>query len=264
MLGPEGRAVAANLLQALRFFGRAYAGSEIQDVPDISLIFCGVNYAAFNAALLAEPIENDKARLTQAIETAARRFRSRNLRWTCWLCDDFLGVMLRRETDRILGRSGLRPLTEAPGMYADRLLDPLHMLPALQVRPVDDAASRKAFADIMSVSFEIPENICRAIYGSDRAWSTDFRGYIGVADGTVVTTAGASISGDVIGLYSVATLPAYRRRGYAEAIMRQVIKQARDQAGAKRTVLQSTRSGLSLYQRMGYRTVTNFSVYIAD
>lgn len=67
-------------------------------------------------------------------------------------------------------------------------------------------------------------------------------------------------TGDVIGLYSVATLPDYRRLGYAEAIMRQVI----EQAGVPRTVLQSTRSGLSLYERMGYRMVTNFNVYIAD
>ena len=59
---------------------------------------------------------------------------------------------------------------------------------------------------------------------------------------------------------SVATLPAFRRLGYAEAIMRQVI----EEAAAAGTVLQSTRSGLSLYERMGYRMVTNFNVYIAD
>jgi hypothetical protein len=29
-------------------------------------------------------------------------------------------------------------------------------------------------------------------------------------------------------------------------------------------VLQSTRSGLTLYRKMGYRTVTTFNVYIAD
>jgi len=68
----------------------------------------------------------------------------------------------------------------------------------------------------------------------------------------------------VIGLYSIATLPQYRRQGFAEAIMRKVIHQARENAGVKRTVLQSTRSGFALYQKMGYRMVTNFNVYIAD
>ena len=56
---PEVRAVADNLLQALRFFGHARASSEIQDLPGVSLIFCGLNYAAFNAALVAQPVEGD-------------------------------------------------------------------------------------------------------------------------------------------------------------------------------------------------------------
>jgi len=79
-----------------------------------------------------------------------------------------------------------------------------------------------------------------------------------------VTTAAMTMTGDVVGLYSIATLPQYRRLGFAEAIMRQIVKAASESAGATRTVLQSTRSGLALYQKMGYRIVNNFNVYIAD
>jgi len=264
MPGPEARAVAVNLLAALRFFGRALAGSEIQDLPDVALIFCGLNYAAFNAALVSGPLDNDTTKLLRLIQSAALRFNARNLRWTCWLCDDFVNGDLRHESVRLFARNGLRPLTEAPGMYAENLEAPRRELPALEVQPVADAAMRKAFARIMSVGFEIPENICLAVYGSERAWTGDFRGYVGIAGGTPVATAGACITGDTVGLYSVATVPAYRRHGYAEAIMRAAVKDAQTRAGVSRSVLQSTRSGLSLYQQMGYRVVTNFSVYIAD
>jgi ribosomal protein S18 acetylase RimI-like enzyme len=72
------------------------------------------------------------------------------------------------------------------------------------------------------------------------------------------------ITGDVIGLYSVATLPQHRRLGFAEAIMRQVIEQAQRSRGVSRMVLQATSSGFSLYEAMGYRTVTSFNVFIAD
>jgi GNAT superfamily N-acetyltransferase len=260
----EVRAVAENLMQALRFFGHARASSEIQDLPGLSLIFCGLNYAAFNAALLGQPVEGDGKELARLIQLSAQRFDARNLRWTCWICDDFLSRRALRDADRIFSRYGLRPLTQAPGMYTPKLLAPFHKLPPLDVRPVTDAETRKAFAEIMSIAFEIPAAVCTAIYGSEFAWTGGLQGglqgYVGYADGKAVTTTAAMLTGDVVGLYSVATLPPYRRLGYAEAIMRQVI----EQSGAAGTVLQSTRSGLSLYERMGYRMVTNFTVYIAD
>lgn len=260
MAEPEVRAVAENLLQALRFFGYARKTGEIQDLPGVSLIFCGLNYAAFNAALLSQPIDGDDCELSHLIELSAAQFESRNLRWTYWVCEDFLNNSLKREAARIFRRHGLRPLTEAPGMYTAELLPPQRPLPPLEIRPVTDERSSTAFAEIMSIGFDIPYSVCSAVYGSEGAWTGGLRGYVGFSNGAPVTTAAAMITGDVIGLYSVATMPQHRRRGFAEAIMRQVI----EKSGVTRTVLQSTPSGLALYQKMGYRTVTNFNVYIAD
>ena len=264
MQDPEIRAVAENLLLALRFFGHARKGGEIRDLPGVSLICCGLNYAAFNAALLAAPLDGDGAELSRLIQLSTRHFGSRNLRWTYWVCDHFLAKPLRRDASRIFSKHGLRTLTEAPGMYAERLLPPQRQLPALEVRPVESHETRHAFAEIMAVAFDIPFSICAGVYSSESAWRGELRGYVGYAKGAPVSTAAVAITGDVIGLYSVATLPHYRRLGYAEAIMRNVIEQAHPNTGVTRTVLQATRSGLSLYEKMGYRTVTNFNVYIAD
>jgi len=264
MLGQESRAVAENLLEALRFFGQAREDAEIVDLPGVSLIFCGLNYAAFNAALLAEPIQGEAGELDRLIETAAARFDARGLRWTYWLCEDFLGQTLRRQSSRIFHRRGLRPLTEAPGMYTERLAPPEHKLPDLDIRPVVDAPTRTAFADIMSASFEIPHSVSTSVYGLERAWNGSFRGYVGYASGRAVTTAALVITGDVAGLYSVATAPQHRRLGFAEAIMRHVVQEAYRTAGVQRTVLQATSSGYTLYEKMGYRAVTTFQVHIAD
>jgi ribosomal protein S18 acetylase RimI-like enzyme len=103
-----------------------------------------------------------------------------------------------------------------------------------------------------------------SVYGAERAWKGTFQGYVGYSNGRAVTTAAAVITGDVIGLYSVATLPQHRRLGFAEAIMRHVIQQAQQTRGISRSVLQSTSSGFSLYEAMGYRRVTSFSVFISD
>jgi ribosomal protein S18 acetylase RimI-like enzyme len=260
---PEIHAVSDNLLQALRFFGYARKTGEIRDLPGVSLIFCGLNYAAFNAALLAQPVATGDE-LSRLIAASAKHFDSRNLRWTYWACDDFLDQTLLRNAPNIFQRHGLRPLTEAPGMYTDALLPPDRPLRPLDVRPVVDQQTREAFAEIMAIAFDIPYSVCSAVYGSDHGWNGQLNGYVGFVDGRPVTTAATTITGDVIGLYSIATLPQYRRQGFAEAIMRNVIDHARETAGITRTVLQSTRSGFALYQKMGYRMVTNFNVYIAD
>jgi ribosomal protein S18 acetylase RimI-like enzyme len=264
MLEEESRAVAENLLEALRFFGQARADAEIRDLPGVSLIFCGLNYAAFNAALQAQPIEGDADELGRLIDLSAAHFHARSLRWTYWLCEDFMKLSLRREAPRVFKRHGLRHLTEAPGMYADRLAPATRHLPPLDVRPVGDEATRAAFSEVMSTAFEIPHSVSLSVYGAERAWKGTFQGYVGYSNGRAVTTAAAVITGDVIGLYSVATLPQHRRLGFAEAIMRQVIREAQATRGVSRTVLQATSSGLSLYEAMGYRTVTSFNVFIAD
>jgi GNAT superfamily N-acetyltransferase len=264
MLEPRSLAVAGNLLRALRFFGEARNTGEIRDFPGISLIFCGLNYAAFNAAIIADPIDSDPRALDRIIETSSKQFESRNVRWTCWICDAFLGPSLHREANRIFNRHGLRSLTEAPGMYAERLAPPCHRLPPLDILPVNDDQTRGAFAHIMSVAFDIPYSICAAIYGAERAWMGELRGYIGFVKQQPVATTAAIITGDVIGLYSVATVPERRRQGYAEAIMRHVVDEATRTTGIEHTVLQATQTGMSLYKQMGYQIVTNFSVYIAD
>lgn len=260
----EALTVAENLLEALRFFGQARADAEIRDLPGVSLIFCGLNYAAFNAALQARPIDGDAQELGRLIDVSAEHFEARSLRWTYWLCQDFLKQSLRREAPRVFKRHGLRHLTEAPGMYTDRLMPTTRILPVLDVRPVDDEVTRAAFAEVMSTAFEIPHSVSMSVYGAERAWRGTFKGYVGYSNGRAVTTAASVITGDVIGLYSVATLPQHRRLGFAESIMRRVIQEARESRGVSRTVLQATSSGLSLYEAMGYRTVTSFNVFISD
>ncbi len=256
---PEIRAVSDNLVDALRFFGRARQDAEIRDLPGVSLIFCGLNYAAFNAALLTTPVGDNADQLERLVDVATAHFEARKLRWTLWLCDDFLSARLRMQAPHIFSRRGLRILTRAPGMYAESLLPSARTLPSVEVRRVSDARTRAAFSEIMSTAFDIPHSVSVSIYGAEQAWCNGFDGYVGFVHGRAVTTAASMISANVHGIYSVATLPQHRRRGFAEAIMRQILQRAPLQP----TVLQSTASGLSLYEKMGYRTITDFAVYIA-
>ncbi|MDQ6760337.1 MAG: GNAT family N-acetyltransferase [Acidobacteriota bacterium] len=267
-LNSEVTANAQNLLRAMRFFGRSRNTAEIHDVPGVTLISCGLNYAAFNAALLSEPVGPDPNSFRERIQIAGDHFRSRKVRWTCWFCDDYLHPGLRRrfsnETRNLFSEFGMSPLTEPAGMFADRLHPPRRPLPELEIRRVDSEATRRAYAHITSVAFEIPLTVCLDVYGSAEAWAGDFHGLVGYANQLPVTTTATVVAANVVGIYSVGTLPQYRQRGYAEAMMRQVLAAEKERTGIATSILQATQSGLHLYQQMGYRKITKFSVYISD
>jgi ribosomal protein S18 acetylase RimI-like enzyme len=256
--------ITENLTEAMRFFGRAREDAEVHELPGVSVIYCGLDYAAFNAGVLSKPIAGDSAALQERVHLAANHFARRKLRWSYWYCDDYVGKPFLRRAKSLLEQHGMSELTEAPGMITDRLAEPSRQLPALEMKPVADPATRSAFAHVTSIAFEVPWTVCREVYGTERAWSGSFRGYVGFANGMAVSTTAIVVTAGVAGVYSVGTLPAYRSRGYAEALMRQALDQVRNETGIQRTALQSTRSGFNLYSKMGYRRATSYTVFISD
>jgi ribosomal protein S18 acetylase RimI-like enzyme len=78
-----------------------------------------------------------------------------------------------------------------------------------------------------------------------------------MVDGAAVATTVIVEAAGAAGIYSVSTNPGWRRRGYAEALMRAAL----GERARGRVLLQSSRAGLRLYQKMGFRRVTRFFVY---
>ncbi len=260
----EARTITDNLAEAMRFFGRARDNAEVLDFPGASVVYCGLNYAAFNAAVMTGALNGDTVELARRITAPAVHFESRRLRWSYWYCDDLVGKPLIRQARHLLEKHHLGELTQAPGMIADQINPPTRILPPIEIRQVEDETTRFAFAHITSVSFDVPWNICKEVYGNERAWKGSFQGYLAYLNGDAIASTAVVMAAGVAGVYSVGTLPGRRRHGYAEALMRGTLERVRRRSGVERTILQSTRAGLNMYLRMGYRKATNFTVYITD
>ena len=255
------RIVDGNLRTALQFFGRASGRGCIVERDGLLLIDSGVNYAVFNIAMFTGPISTI-AELGFRVEIASAWYRERHTRWSLWVCDDLLAPSVRHRAAEVLHRVRLHPLTEAPGMLAERLQPLSRYLPSMEYRLVDNPQTRIDFAHLTTINFDIPFATSRAIDESHDAWNGDYVGYVGYLNRRAICTIALVIACDAIGVYSVSTLPEFRRHGYAEAFMRQVLQEATKVTGIERTVLQSTRAGHEMYRRLGYRDVTRFSVYI--
>lgn len=257
------RVVEENLRIAMRCYSRVSEAGEARDYPGIEVSYCGLKCSVFNSALLSAPADENEFK--RVLNLATVHFKQRGVGWTLWLCEDLLnGQALRRQAGSVMRDIGLDAIAYPPGMYAPRLDPPRQPAAELRIRRVSDAATRLDFAHLSSTVFALPFNTAQQIYSNEALWAAPMTGWVGYRDGQPVTLACVVIGGGAAGVYSVGTLPAFQRRGYAETIVRHALQEARAEAGTDATVLQSTAQGLKLYTRMGYRPVTKFGVYMYE
>jgi len=254
--------IEQNLRCAMRFFGAATGSGEIRQLPGSVAVFSGLDYGVFNIALLDSPVTQMEKGLEVRIAEVAHYFRDRTLRWSFWICEDLLDAAARRRARQSFADFGLWAISRPPGMFAPKLLPPARPLPEIECRKVSDQVTRQVFTEITAVSFEIPPAVAFAVYAQERAWKGDYQGYVGLVEGRPVAIVAVVAAAGVLGIYSLATLPIYRRRGYGEALLRAAAADAGQRTGIEPLVLQSTEAGYELYRRMGFRDSTRFSVYL--
>jgi ribosomal protein S18 acetylase RimI-like enzyme len=258
------RMVEDNLRVAMRFFGEATGSGEVRVTDGIEIVYSGLDYGVFNMALLARPVSSERD-LASILATAGRYYRERKSRWSFWLCEDLLDPAARRHSREIFTEAGMRAISRAPGMLAPALSPPSRLLPEIECRAVSAPDLRAAFAGLTVTCFEIPLSVARAVYEPEAAWQGAYRGYVGMVNGAAVSIVALVRAGGAVGVYSLGTIPAHRHKGYGEALLRAALAQentARGNVPGEPLVLESTDAGYRLYRRIGFRDVTNFTVYL--
>jgi ribosomal protein S18 acetylase RimI-like enzyme len=254
-----------NLRTAMRFFGEATDAGDVTSLPGSLVIYCGLNYGVFNIALLDGPVDRTTSRndtLESRLQAIAEYFKQKTDRWSFWLCEDLLDDAELRRAERAFQRLGLRAISYPPGMITDKLLPPVKPLPEIELRPVLDDATRQAFGDLTASCFDIPPGIAQRVYVPERAWRGAYQGYVAYVQGQPVSMVASVLTGKDLGIYSLGTHPAFRRRRYGEAAMRGAIAEVARKYEIHRYLLQSTEVGHPLYRRMGFRDAARFTVYL--
>jgi GNAT superfamily N-acetyltransferase len=252
--------VEQNLRRMFRVLASRRESAEIRELPGVAIASLGSSFQMFNAAFFDAPIL-DEADFLRRIALATVRMQARGLPWAFWLCEDWLPVPLRRRAVKILDRQHLSLASEMPGMVAEALRPPNRSLPSLQFQRLSTEPGRLAFCHIGAVCFHVPLMWFDEIFDGEMPLRDECVCWVGYHDGQPVATAATVVHAGVIGVYNIATLPAFRARGFGEAIMRHAIQAAKEKSGLDRTVLQATRQGLHMYERVGYRSVTRFLVF---
>ena len=134
----------------------------------------------------------------------------------------------------------------------------------MDYRRVKNQRTRFDFVELACSVFALPYHVADKIYGPESTWESPMIGHVGYVGEKPVSIVSTVLGGDAVGVYSLGTAPQYQGHGYAESIMRYALHEARSKTGIERTVLQTTRSGRRLYERMGYKAVTKFIVYTRE
>jgi GNAT superfamily N-acetyltransferase len=251
--------IARNLRSAMSAYACSTERGATLDLGPAGAFSSGVDYAVFNAMVVSEAVSaRDLAHLLDRSEPF---YRDLGVGWSCWLDEEMVNGAGGAPAAHILEQRGMRWVAEHEGMLASRIRPDRRRLPDVPMRNVLDRQTRDDFIQVCSQVFLLPEAITQRIYGSAAFWSGLMRGWVGYDEGRPVCIAVSAADEGSVGLYSVGTVPGYRRRGYGELITRRAIDEATGRSGLNRWSLQSTPAGLKLYRRIGYRAHARITVW---
>lgn len=257
------RAIEANLSGYLY----ALAGSlalrdevEFHDGADLLYSLTAIRDPLFNEVMRTR-LAPDEADGRIAALLARARARDVPLFW-------WSGPAARpRDLDARLLRHGFTPISQMPGMAVDlHALNEETPVPAgfALERIRDEEALRRAL-EIIQVSFGFSptafQHWHRLLVKADFAQDPQQRHYLGRLEGQPVAASALIVHAGVAGIYNVATRWDARRRGIGTAMTLTPLREAR-QEGYRVGVLHSSPSGLSVYERLGFKTHCTIRLYL--
>jgi N-acetylglutamate synthase len=117
---------------------------------------------------------------------------------------------------------------------------------------------RADYAAALAAGMEAPPEIMTA-FGSPEAFALPGGvPYLAREDGQVVSVGFGMFAEGITGIFNIATVPAYRGRGYGRAVTGRIVADGIAR-GARLAYLQSSPDGYPLYQSMGFRTVETWT-----
>jgi len=138
-------------------------------------------------------------------------------------------------------------------------------VPGLVIERVNDPVEQRIFLDVMQAGFDMPDSVRRELHRSASimgyAPNAPWVRFLGRVDGRAVGSSGLMHFGGVAGIYNVATVPEYRRRGIAAAMTAAAMEHGR-LLGYGLSALGTSEMGRGVYEGLGFREACVLRPYV--
>ena len=231
------------------------AGGEVVEQPGFVATWAGVQWPIVNVVFLNRPLptgDDLKNTLQRINDFVATKHQPGML----IACDDWLP-----DAKDQFAEHGWIQISQAYGMVAEKCTTDASDRD-LEYRQVDSQQLRCAVADLNAAGYEIPPEMAREALDHTALWAEGCFGYVGFLNDTPVATSTTYVRPNCLYVALVATRPDFRKRGLAKAITSYSVQRAQSASGLKRTLLHSTPMARSIYESLGFRTVTTFPMFL--
>ncbi len=237
---------------AVRFEGKGIKASST-----------GIKVPLLNLALGFDfPINTTDSAIDREIEDVKRFFAERHVPWYWWMSHQRQPAQI----DSFMERHGLvsdRPPLPAMVATLPTLFIPYD--PDIQVWQAKTQADLQAASLIRRTAFRFPEGQALDYFEAmaDSWLSGDpARVYLARVGNEQPASIGALIMGEgVPGVYVMATLPEWGRRGLGKAILTRILRDATAD-GHGLIVLTASRFGFPLYSQFGFKHIFDYDFYV--
>jgi GNAT superfamily N-acetyltransferase len=222
----------------------------------------GLAIPLLNLALGGQFDTADEETVEQEIETVIAFFEGRGVPWMWWLGPQVYPPDLAER----LERHGLVPRERCLPALAARLpvpVAPVH--PDIHVWRASDEADLEAASTIRHVAFRFPPGVALDYFEAcAEDWLVHTRLYLArIGEGPPAAIGALIMGAGYPGVYVMATLPDWQRRGLGRAIMARLAHEA-NATGHNLAFLTASPFGYPLYRQFGFKHIFDYQIYYPE
>jgi ribosomal protein S18 acetylase RimI-like enzyme len=234
------------------------AGGEVFEQSGVTVTWAGVAWPIVNVLFLSSRI-SDLEDLRLRLQKVGKFTEVKQQPGMLIACDAWLPP--HADVTKVFQEHGWIQISLAHGMVCENVRGAVSD-EGLEFRRVDGSELRCAAADINAAGYEVSPEMAREALDHENLWGEGCFGYVGYFEGAAVATSTTYVRNGYLYVALVATLPEFRSRGFATAVTSRSIQEAGAASGLHRTILHATPAARSIYESLGFRTVTTFPMFL--